>query len=463
MVAAAGNFRTKINFPASDPRVASVGGLDETLDFWNEDKDPPPNHQNGCPYHPTYPDRECGSNYTVNVATDAKQEHVAPARRVLSTLYPGMAWNADILCDDAAMGTNGDGKGPCTGTSMSAPIVAGLAGILRSINPLVLPGDAALDTATRGIRSVMIESSMLSAFPATWDPKLGYGTIKADLAVDSMLGTSDAKQMKNRLTPLFALYGTAAKDWTHTTVPQAVLGFLINQTGSYQPQGTPTPGYANFPYQPPAPPPPAPRADAYVLTTEYKAQTSHPNLVPLYSLSRDRPWPLGCTPGIAGCNGHSRDFLLLTSAAHVQTATSAGYQYRGREGYVYQACAPEPVCIPQGAERLWLKCKIADDDCAVFLERDRASFEAQGYNSAYPAGSSMVLGYAYPNEDSDGDGLIDGFEYLLGTDPNHVDSDRDGVSDGVEYPQAGVPKSDPCSTGYCRPGFLFEDGFEFTP
>lgn len=72
----------------------------------------------------------------------------------------------------------------------------------------------------------------------------------------------------------------------------------------------------------------------------------------------------------------------------------------------------------------------------------------------------MVLGYAYPNVDSDGDGLIDGFEYLLGTDPNQVDSDRDGVHDGVEYPQAGVPLSDPCSAGRCRLDHLFDDGFE---
>lgn len=39
MVAASGNDRGRLNFPASDPRVASVGGLDESLDFWDEDRD----------------------------------------------------------------------------------------------------------------------------------------------------------------------------------------------------------------------------------------------------------------------------------------------------------------------------------------------------------------------------------------------------------------------------------------
>lgn len=232
-----------------------------------------------------------------------------------------------------------------------------------------------------------------------------------------MLGTSDGKATKNRLTPLFSFYGASAKDWAYTTVPQSALSFIINQTGGYQPQGTLTPGYAGFPHEYPAPTPPAPRASAYVLTTEFKVDASHPDLVPLHWLSRSRPWPQGCTPGVTGCNGYNRDFIFLTSSAHVQTASNAGYEYRGREGYVYQACTPEPACVPRGAEHLWLKCKVADDDCAVFLERERAGFEAQGYTSAYPAGSSMLLGYAYPNVDSDGDGFVDGFEYLLGSKP----------------------------------------------
>ena len=82
----------------------------------------------------------------------------------------------------------------------------------------------------------------------------------------------------------------------------------------------------------------------------------------------------------------------------------------------------------------------------MFLENQRTTFESQGYTSAFLAGN-MLLGYAYPIVDTDGDGLIDAFEDLIGTKPNNVDSDGDGIADGVELPQANLPVSDPCSDG----------------
>ncbi len=60
-----------------------------------------------------------------------------------------------------------------------------------------------------------------------------------------------------------------------------------------------------------------------------------------------------------------------------------------------------------------------------------------------PNASSVLLGFVYLNQDSDGDGLIDGQERILGTNINNVDSDGDGINDSVEYPAAGVPVSDP--------------------
>ena len=117
--------------------------------------------------------------------------------------------------------------------------------------------------------------------------------------------------------------------------------------------------------------------------------------------------------------------------------------------------------MPAGSAKLYRQCKLADDDCAVFIESEKAGFEANGYTATYPSSSSPVLGYAFPNVDTDGDQLVDGFERMIGTNPASPDSDGDGFVDGAEYPLAGVPVSDPCSgsANTCDPPSFF-DGFE---
>ncbi len=197
------------------------------------------------------------------------------------------------------------------------------------------------------------------------------------------------------------------------------------------------------------------------MSTEVKPFASNPALIPLYLFDRIRNWPVGCTVG-AGCNTNNRDVTLATTEADVETMVADGYRYFHRQGFIFAPCAPEASCVPTGAERLYRKCNTSEDDCAVFLERDRLAREAQDYTQTYPAGSSVVLGYAFPNVDTDNDLLINGMEYVIGTNPLLADSDSDGNMDGSEFPQAGVALSDPCQgpNPRCDPAAIFAHGFE---
>ncbi|MDA8018336.1 MAG: hypothetical protein MPN21_12890 [Thermoanaerobaculia bacterium] len=73
------------------------------------------------------------------------------------------------------------------------------------------------------------------------------------------------------------------------------------------------------------------------------------------------------------------------------------------------------------------------------------------------------LGWVLPNVDSDGDGIIDAWESILGTGPTDADSDNDGCTDGEELlgyvnPSEWQP-SDPLDS-FCPLTHIFSDGFE---
>jgi hypothetical protein len=265
------------------------------------------------------------------------------------------------------------------------------------------------------------------------------------------------------VTPLFRLYGSGTQDYADTTSPQLAMS-LINYTHAYVSTGAATPGYAQFPHDPNGPVPPMPKASAYLLTTEYSPWPDYPPLVPLYLADRSRAWPQGCSGG-AGCNLNHRDFTLLSTTADIQQAHADGFGLRSIQGYIYQTCSPEPACIPPGAQKFYRECNTAIDDCATFLESERTTFEANGYTTAYPATSGKVLGYAYPNVDFDGDGLVDGMEHVIGTKFLNAPSDGSVAHpvDGATYPQAGVPVGDPClgpGANACPANLIFKNGFQ---
>jgi Subtilase family/Domain of unknown function (DUF4214)/Bacterial TSP3 repeat len=224
------------NVPAVHPDVLAVSGLQfdgTNVSFWTGGQDA--GSLSGY----------TGSNFgTINNGRP-QISFAAPAVNVVASVDHGQTWNP--TCGDTAnptrqtlggpvTSTNTDGVGYCTGTSMAAPHISAMAGLVKSANPL-------LDT--EGVKSVLIQASeclqtgtdkpCTEASPLT-NPsgqnitgdamkKLGYGVPKADKAVQIALGGSSAK---NRLTPLFGYYNVDGDNHFYTTNPQMAIAAKRN-------------------------------------------------------------------------------------------------------------------------------------------------------------------------------------------------------------------------------------------
>jgi hypothetical protein len=446
MVGASGNQRKRVQFPANDDRVIAAGGFQSDLALWDDS----PGNNVHCPY-PT--GAECGSNFTTP-ANGARQELVGAAKSILSTTYPGFDWNVQVKCGDS-FGPGG-GTGLCTGTSMSAPQISGVVGLMRSINPLVPVGKPTFNplSGKASLRSVIASTTAEAQANHAWTPTMGYGRPDAAAAARKMLGKVAGVYIRNRVTPLFRLHSASGDDYADTTSPQTAVALMINSTYAWQPVASlpAVPNYPSFPHDPADGALAAPRASVYVMTTAISPRAEWPALVPLYLMDK----------AFAG----RRDFMLVTTTADIEQAHASGYNLRTIQAYIYKPCTPEPACIPPSAQKFWRKCKAVDNDCATFLEEERGGFESAGYTTTYPAGSNARLGYAYPATDTDHDGLPDGFEQVVGTSPAKKNSDNDTSDDGVEFPMVGVPVSDPCggvgSSGaqFCLADWIFRNGFD---
>jgi hypothetical protein len=409
MFAASGNFLRDIDFPAKDPRVIAVGGIMSDGTFWQEPS---------CPSGQEL----CGSNYTMTAGT-AMQALVTPAKQVMSTFYEGYPYFPPS-CSDTS------GYGLCTGTSMSSPYAAGIGGLVRSVNPLL---------SKASVRTILTSTASRSAAGLGWDAHLGYGIPNAASAVDAALGKVAGTTLKNRLTPLFSFYSSLATDSLYTTVPQMAAAALLGSSAYSSSTTDPAvPAYTGFPGVATCQVSPctnAPRAAVYIFTSDKAPYTGSLPLVPLYRMTY-KP---------ANTSDPHRDTTYTTDSGGLVAFKGVGYELDGIEGYIYQRCTPEPSCIPAGAVRLYRLYSASRDDYAIFPESQLAAMQAAGYTSS--PGLNDWIGYVYPNVDTDGDGLIDGFERLIGTNPSSADSDCDGISDGTEV--LNYPYGDPLGSPGC--------------
>jgi hypothetical protein len=304
---------------------------------------------------------------------------------------------------------------------MAAPHVSAIAGLLRSVNPLLKKDQ---------IKAALIQHASQANAK---DNLLGYGISNPLSSVKAVLGKSDGQQLVNRTTPLFSFYSYSGQDHLYTTKPQMAMSAMF---GELQPQpaitinwspnysAKPVPGYRSFPK--PGLIWDIPFASVFILTTHNNPFNPNSELVPLYRLSRQTT---------NGANERNVDHTYATLQSEIDYYQANHYQLDGIEGYIY----PDYESQPEGTVRLYRQYNPRHDDHAIFPEGNLSSMNLRGYNVS-DQGRSW-LGYVYPNQDSDRDGLIDGFERIAGTNLNDSDSDNDGVSDGNEI--NNYPYGDP--------------------
>lgn len=432
MVGAAGNHRTLMQFPASEVGTVAVGGLDENGIFWNESP------SNNDPFDfssdancPRSGGGECGSNIS-HSPINQKLDVMTQARTVYSTFYTNGEWADDINCTDFQDGAV-DGYGNCTGTSMSAPQVAGIMQLMRSTHPL-LPNGTVDPNERTGLINVLNATASRSTSGQGVHDFLGYGLPDARLALETILGESNGVQMKTRLTPMFVASSAEANNHVYSPFPQVIMAFLIYNGATYAPD-TNAPlvnEFTEFWYDTANLTFPAPRASFYVFTTNNNPFVNLKNMVPLRRMEKS----------ISATN---RNDTYAVNDSEIETFKADGYNLAGIEGYIFPVCGFEPGCIPANAHKLY---RVVDD---VNFNHTLVNLPI---NDPAPANSTK-LGYVFPNVDTDGDGLIDGQERILGTLIGTPDTDGDGMTDGFEYPPAGIPFSDPLISD-----IIFENGFE---
>ncbi len=388
-VGASGNrYENRIQFPARLASVIAVGGVEAGGVFFRDGY----GNNNQCT--PGQVGDECGSSY--GLQEDNSPQLVAPAKDIVSTVYKGYNYNGFVHCGDSFGPDNGalDGYGDCTGTSMAAPHVTGIAGLMRSANPLLLRTD---------IKTLLLTNTIACPDSDVDKSKCGAGYPDAAKAVTAALGGA---AVKNRLTPLFSFYSAPGNDHFYTTVPQMAVaalytGLLLPQpstTIGYAALGNTTPSYSQFPVPPgcfsPCPAATTPRAMVSVFTSHVDPTNASAELAPVYRMS----WTC------SGVCSHVSHFYT-TDPVGVAVYKGLGYSVDGIEGYVF----PTTKAQPPGTIKLCRKYATARDDYVLFagtgangttcgstdgFTKDSGGNLYQDYTVT--AGNTDFIGWVYP-------------------------------------------------------------------
>lgn len=332
---------------------------------------------------------------------------MAPAKSIVSTMVAAKnhatqpyAMCGDTVNIDESSGRFpdglGDGVSSCTGTSMAAPHISALAGLIRSVNPLL----TALET-----RSIIQNNGNLALSRTA---AMGYGMPNALTAVNAAISTNPRK-----LTPLFSFYSPVRQDSFYTTVPQMGIAALMGTLMPRKSMGTAAwagdDGYyysayggylsASYPFFPTLDfvigggGDVLPRAEVWLFTTHINPKSTTTPLLPIYRMSwkcKDYNTPYYPTAVCNSSNDKHMDTVLVLES-EVAYFKSLGYKIDGLEGYSYPKTLPQPA----GTVRLIRKYHPGRDDHAIFPESAWPTMQAQGYTAN--TNNTDWLGYVYPN------------------------------------------------------------------
>ena len=311
---------------------------------------------------------------------------IAPGRHVLSTFNRSTYdYNSTANCGTAApsdISALGDLYGTCSGTSMSAPHIAALGGILRSASPL---------TTQLSIQTTIRNSGGLGSPTAFF----GWGMPNAGTALANLIPKT---KPQNRLTPLFSMYSPGRADYFYTTSPHmaraAIAGSLLpmgnNSQQAYAMVGPVVSSYVNLPntqwFQ-------TTGAQSWVFSTPENPKAASVPLVPLFRLSfacNSAQYSNASSPTACANNPQHTDTTYTTDQAGINSLVGIGYRLDGIEGYIY----PKSLAQPIGTVRLLRKYNAARDDHAIFPEPLLTQYQNEGYT--LNSGSDW-LGYVYQN------------------------------------------------------------------